>query len=218
MQHILCFGDSNTYGYKPDGTGRFLEGVRWTSLLQQKLGADFTVYEEGLCGRTTIFQDALREGRRGLDLIGTAVETHSPLDLVIIMLGTNDCKTCYGASAEVIAKGLEKVIDKAREKAATPFDLLVISPIHLGKGVGEEGFDTEFNEASEAVSKKLAKEYRKVAMQNGAYFLDASTIAKPSVTDREPLDEIGHKALSQAVYQIVKQWEKENVLKEERAV
>ena len=148
MQHILCFGDSNTYGYKPDGTGRFLEGVRWTSLLQQKLGADFTVYEEGLCGRTTIFQDALREGRRGLDLIGTAVETHSPLDLVIIMLGTNDCKTCYGASAEVIAKGLEKVIDKAREKAATPFDLLVISPIHLGKGVGEEGFDTEFNEGA----------------------------------------------------------------------
>ena len=55
-------------------------------------------------------------------------------------------------------------------------------------------------------------------MQNGAYFLDASTVAKPSVTDREHLDEIGHKALSQAVYQIVKQWEKENVLKEERAV
>lgn len=134
------------------------------------------------------------------------------------MLGTNDCKTCYGASAEVIAKGLEKVIDKAREKAATPFDLLVISPIHLGKGVGEEGFDTEFNEASEAVSRKLAKEYRKVAIQKRVYFLDASTVAKPSVTDREHLDEIGHKALSQAVYQIVKQWEKENVLKEERAV
>ena len=66
--------------------------------------------------------------------------------------------------------------------------------------------------------KKLAKEYRKVAIQKRAYFLDASTVAKPSVTDREHLDEIGHKALSQAVYQIVKQWEKENVLKEERAV
>ena len=169
MQHILCFGDSNTYGYKPDGTGRFLEGVRWTSLLQQKLGADFTVYEEGLCGRTTIFQDALREGRRGLDLIGTAVETHSPLDLVIIMLGTNDCKTCYGASAEVIAKGLEKVIDKAREKAATPFDLLVISPIHLGKGVGE-GFDTEFNEASKPYQKNLQKNIEKLPFKKELTF------------------------------------------------
>lgn len=218
MQHILCFGDSNTYGYKPDGTGRFLEGVRWTSLLQQKLGKDYKVYEEGLCGRTTIFQDALREGRRGLDWIGTAVETHSPLDLVIIMLGTNDCKTRYGVSAEVIAKGLERVIDKAREKAVTPFDLLVISPIHLGRGVGEEGFDTEFNEASEAVSKKLAREYQKVALQKGACFLDASTVASPSVTDREHLDENGHKALFEAVYQIVNKWEKEKALKEERAV
>lgn len=218
MQHILCFGDSNTYGYKPDGTGRFLEGVRWTSLLQQKLGSDYKIYEEGLCGRTTIFQDALREGRRGLDWIGTAVETHSPLDLVIIMLGTNDCKARYGASAEVIAKGLERVIDKAREKAVTPFDLLVISPIHLGRGVGEEGFDTEFNEVSEAISKKLAREYQKVAIQKGAYFLDASAVATPSVTDREHLDEKGHKALFEAVYQIVNKWEKEKALKEEKAV
>ena len=68
--NILCFGDSNTYGYKPDGTGRFDTDTRWTSLLQKKLGADHRVIEEGLCGRTTVFQDDLREGRRGLDLIG----------------------------------------------------------------------------------------------------------------------------------------------------
>ena len=144
--NILCFGDSNTYGYKPDGTGRFDTDTRWTSLLQKKLGADHRVIEEGLCGRTTVFQDDLREGRRGLDLIGVTMEMHTPIDLLIVMLGTNDCKTRYNASAGTIAKGLAQVIQKARKNASQPFDLLVISPIHLDEGVGDPGFDPEFDE------------------------------------------------------------------------
>ena len=104
--NILCFGDSNTWGYKPDKSGRYDENIRWTGLLQKKLGSGYHIIEEGLCGRTTVFHDELREGRRGLDMIGVTVEMHDPLDLVIIMLGTNDCKSRYGASASVIAKGL----------------------------------------------------------------------------------------------------------------
>ena len=80
-------------------TGRFDENTRWTGLLQQKLGPEYHIIEEGLCGRTTVFQDELRESRRGLDMVGVTVEMHNPLDLVIIMLGTNDCKSRYRASA-----------------------------------------------------------------------------------------------------------------------
>ena len=90
--NILCFGDSNTWGYRPDRKGRFDENTRWTGLLQQKLGPEYHIIEEGLCGRTTIFQDELRENRRGLDMVGATVEIHNPIDLMIIMLGTNDCK------------------------------------------------------------------------------------------------------------------------------
>ena len=125
--NILCFGDSNTYGYKPDGTGRFDTDTRWTSLLQKKLGADHRVIEEGLCGRTTVFQDDLREGRRGLDLIGVTMEMHTPIDLLIVMLGTNDCKTRYNASAGTIAKGLAQVIQKARKMLPS---LLISSSFH----------------------------------------------------------------------------------------
>ena len=198
--NILCFGDSNTYGYKPDGTGRFDTDTRWTSLLQKKLGADHRVIEEGLCGRTTVFQDDLREGRRGLDLIGVTMEMHTPIDLLIVMLGTNDCKTRYNASAGTIAKGLAQVIQKARKNASQPFDLLVISPIHLDEGVGDPGFDPEFDEKSESVSRNLANEYRKVALQNHAAFLNAADYTLPSVTDREHLDENGHAALADAIY------------------
>lgn len=116
--NILCFGDSNTWGYKPDKSGRYDENIRWTGLLQKKLGSGYHIIEEGLCGRTTVFQDELREGRRGLDLIGVTVEMHNPIDLMIIMLGTNDCKTRYKASASVIAKGLDQVIRKARQNAS----------------------------------------------------------------------------------------------------
>ena len=198
--NILCFGDSNTYGYKPDGTGRFDENTRWTQILQKKLGSGYRIIEEGLCGRTTVFQDELREGRRGLDLIGVTVEMHNPLDLMILMLGTNDCKTRYGASAAVIARGLDQVIRKARKSSSRPFDILVVSPIHLGKGVGEPDFDPEFNDSSEAVSRNLAAEYRKVALQNHAAFLNAADFAFPSITDREHLDEAGHAALAEAIY------------------
>lgn len=125
--NILCFGDSNTWGYRPDRKGRFDENTRWTGLLQQKLGPEYHIIEEGLCGRTTIFQDELRENRRGLDMVGATVEIHNPIDLMIIMLGTNDCKNHYRASASLISKGLDQVIRKARLNASQHFDLLVIS-------------------------------------------------------------------------------------------
>lgn len=206
--NILCFGDSNTWGYKPDKTGRFDENTRWTALLQKKLGPEYHIIEEGLCGRTTVFQDELRESRRGLDMIGVTVEMHNPLDLVIIMLGTNDCKTRYGASASVIARGLDQVIRKARLNASQHFDLLVVSPIHLGHGVGEADFDPEFNERSEVVSRNLANEYRKVALQNHAAFLNAADFASPSTTDREHMDEVGHAALADAIYDKITALEK----------
>lgn len=136
--NILCFGDSNTYGYRPDGTGRFDEKTRWTCLLQKNFGNGHRIIEEGLCGRTTIFSDAFREGRRGLDQIGITIETHNPIDLLVLMLGTNDCKTRFNASSKTIAKGLIQVIEKAKNYSSQPFELLIISPIHLGNGVGDD--------------------------------------------------------------------------------
>ena len=146
------------------------------------------------------FQDELRESRRGLDMIGVTVETHNPLDLVIIMLGTNDCKTRYNASAGTIAKGLEQVITKAQKSSSHPFRLFVISPILLAPGVGDPGFDPEFNKGSELVSQNLATEYKKIAVRYHADFLDAASVANASETDRQHLDALGHRLLAEAIY------------------
>ena len=117
MREILCFGDSNTYGYIPGGKGRYGWNVRWTSILADRLYAEeIRVTEEGLCGRTTVFEDELREDRKGSDLLPALLESHKPLDTVILMLGTNDCKSYYHASAEVIGLGVEKLIGQINNR------------------------------------------------------------------------------------------------------
>ena len=104
-KHIVCFGDSNTHGYCADpadcadGGDRFNEDERWTCLLQQALGKDCLVIEEGLSGRTSVFSDPLHECMSGLDVIYSTLMSHEPVDLLIIMLGTNDTKERLGMSA-----------------------------------------------------------------------------------------------------------------------
>ena len=108
MQQVLCFGDSNTWGYNPENGERFPWGIRWTSILQQKLAdKEIRIIEEGLCGRTTVFEDPLRQGRKGVSLFPTLLETHKP-ENIVIMLGTNDCKTVFSASPDVIGKGIRR--------------------------------------------------------------------------------------------------------------
>lgn len=198
MKRILCFGDSNTYGYIPGGFGRYGEEIRWTGRLQKKLSSEAVVIEEGLCGRTTVFQDELRPGRRGVELLPVLLESHAPLDLVILMLGTNDCKTVYGASAEVIGKGIEKLIGQIRTIQPNA-GILLISPILLGDDVWKAEYDPEFSKESVEVSKKLKTVYQEIAGRNHCRFLAASDVAEPSDIDREHLDEKGHELLAEAI-------------------
>ena len=100
MREILCFGDSNTYGLIPGTKERYKENIRWTGILQQKLKEqDCRIVEEGLCGRTTVFEDELRKNRKGSDLLPVLLESHAPIDQVVLMLGTNDCKSYYHDSS-----------------------------------------------------------------------------------------------------------------------
>ena len=129
MKQILCFGDSNTWGYDGESRERLPWGVRWTSLLQEKLNKEeYRVIEEGLCGRTTVFEDPLRDGRKGTALLPTLLETHAQADVITLMLGTNDCKTYNHASADRIGKGIEKLIQQIRKAQEGEFDMADYMP------------------------------------------------------------------------------------------
>lgn len=199
IKTVLCFGDSNTYGLKPDNSGRYPSDVRWSGILKSKLlNKNIEVIEEGLVGRTTVFEDSVRPGRKGLDYIGPLLESHGPIDKLILMLGTNDCKTLYKASPRVIGFGIERIIKSARA-INQDIEILLISPIHLGDDVWKEDFDPEFNKESVEVSKRLKDEYREIARKYNCDFLAASDVAKPSGIDQEHLSEEGHRSLAEAV-------------------
>ena len=162
MKEILCFGDSNTYGLIPGTTSRFDRSTRWTGILESALFPNgYKIVEEGLCGRTTIFEDELRDNRRGIDMLPALLESHSPIDYVILMLGTNDCKTYYNASAGLIGKGIEKLISQIK-KYDSSLDILLMSPIVLGDEVWKPEFDPEFNKNSVKTSHKLKDVYKKI--------------------------------------------------------
>ena len=141
MKHILCFGDSNTYGLIPQINGRYSWDERWTGILNSKLGLDnYRIIEDGLCGRTTIFEDPLRDNRNGSKILPTVLETNNGIDAIILMLGTNDCKTVYGATAEIIGKGIERLINIIKQYSITS-KILLVSPIHFGENVWHNEYD-----------------------------------------------------------------------------
>lgn len=200
MKQILCFGDSNTYGLVPGTKDRYGWGVRWTSILNDRVEKyGYRVVEEGLCGRTTVFDDPFRTGRRGSQFLTSILETHNPIDHIILMLGTNDCKSVYKATPGVIGRGIELLLEQIKAYAPQA-EVLLISPIFLGEKVWQDGYDKEFSEASVQVSKQLGNVYAKIAEKYGAKFMCASDYAQSSSVDEEHLDEQGHRALADAIY------------------
>jgi len=199
MKNILCFGDSNTYGLRPDGAGRYDFKVRYPGRLQLLLGDEYHIIEEGCPGRTTIYEDALRPHKKGIDYLLPCLISHRPVDLFIIMLGTNDCKRANAAAAREIAAGLSQMVALTRENAGQFTQILIVAPIHLGEQVWKNEFDPEFDQTSITVSKALAQEYRQLADETGCLFLDAASVCAPSPIDEEHLDAEGHAALAQLV-------------------
>ena len=199
MTDVLCFGDSNTWGYNPMNGSRFPWGVRWTSILQEQLKNEgIRIIEEGLCGRTTIFEDPIRQGRRGIELFPTLLETHGQPEQIILMLGTNDCKTVFSASADLIGKGIIRLLEQAKQFAPAS-KILLVSPIFLEERVWEEGFDQEFSPESVKVSKKLGDVYEKIAEQYGVDFLRAADYVSSSEEDQEHMNANSHQIFASVI-------------------
>ena len=204
-KHIVCFGDSNTHGYCADpsdcadGGDRFNEDERWTCLLQRKLGDDWLVIEEGLSGRTTVFPDALHESMSGLDSIYSCLMSHEPVDLLVIMLGTNDTKERLCANAAVIGIGLERLIMKAKTVPAwrngTP-RILVITPPHIGEGLYLRPEGVPMGKGCPEKSRALAPYFKQAANNQGCAFLDAEGIAEYNKVDCMHLSRRGHAQLA----------------------
>ena len=207
-KRILCYGDSNTWGYRPDGNGRFDDEVRWPGVMQSELGDGFTVVVEGYNGRTTVFDDPIEHRMNGLDNFYPCLESQSPLDLVIVMLGTNDLKPRFSASAGSIALALRKyawMLDTAPMAGERP-KLLLAAPPWIDpsyKAVSEMVY--AFGDDADVRSRELGPCIAEIAGLIGADFIDAAEYAHAATNDGCHMDADNHRKLGLAMARKVRE-------------
>lgn len=204
MRTILCYGDSNTWGYDPATQSRFLRDVRWPGVLRKTLGNDYLIIEEGLNGRTTVWDDPIELDKNGSTYLRPCIQTHKPLDLVIIMLGTNDLKTRFSLNAYDIASGAGVLVDIIKKSdtgidAEAPEILLIAPPatVHYP--------DTQIFVGAEEKSGGFGKQYRRVANEKSCHFLDAGEYVESSSLDGIHLEADMHEKLGLAVAAKIKE-------------
>ena len=204
---ILCYGDSNTYGYNPANGRRYARDVRWPGRLRMLLGDEYAVIEEGCNGRTTVFDDPEEPWKNGLPYLRPCLNTHKPIDIVILMLGSNDLKTVFHLNAQQIADGAGQLVDVIRtftaDKQGYVPDIILVSPPEIGPGIRTSAFYGRFSENAVGESQKFAACYKAVARQKGCIFVDAAQYAAPSEADSLHLTAEGHAALADKLCEVV---------------
>ena len=206
MRNILCFGDSNTYGHNPSG-GRWPLHERWPGILQELLGEEYHIIEEGLCGRTTVFEDCLETDKSGRKHLSMLLSTHMPLDMVIIMLGTNDMKHRFSLLPADIANGaaeLGHIVDTFDAFMGLPAPkVLLVSPVYIKEGIGH-GIFGGFGEESVTVSKQLAPLFEERAKMYHWLYLDAAGVAEASERDKLHMEKEEHRKLAVALCSMIR--------------
>jgi lysophospholipase L1-like esterase len=203
-KRILCYGDSNTWGYIPGSGERFSSDMRWTGLLQKALGNNYEIIEEGLNARTTILDDPKYEGKNGKKYLKPCLQTHYPLDLVILMLGTNDLKERFNRTPKQIAKGIETLISIISDPDSNYNHrpkIILMSPPIVNESVN--GVNENFLGA-EKKSKYLGTLYKNVAEKNKTEFIDLKKFVSPSKTDGCHLKPEAHQKIADLIFEKIK--------------
>lgn len=200
---VLCYGDSNTWGQNDDQNGSKRRAVneRWTGIIQNLLGDDFSIVEEGLQGRTTDLDhyNPAKPSRSGFPYFQACLPSHSPVDIVIIMLGTNDMKIQYNRSVAQIADAHQQFITTIRTYQPSAV-VIVISPAHINSSAPtfSQSYNGIYDETSMSKSTELAPHLEKLTIANDCHFIDASKYAKAGI-DGIHFDAESHHNLAHAL-------------------
>lgn len=207
MKHVLCFGDSNTWGFMPGSAKRYDEHTRWTGVLGDILGSEWRVHEEGLNGRMTIFDSPFQGdiNKNGRALFASVLDSQKPLDVLVICLGTNDLKYHPAWHA---AQGVGQLVSYAQHvDTLNPWGehvfrngpkILVISPIAIGEDLVNRNVNDDLVGKHEE-SRKFPKVFADLCAGMGVDMLDAQAYAEPSDIDCIHMEPEGHLALANAV-------------------
>lgn len=212
MLTILCYGDSLTWGSNPvpGGPARHHPADRWPGVLASRLGPGLTVIAEGMRGRTTAYDEHLAEAdRNGARLLPSALYTHAPVDLVILMLGTNDLKPQIAGSAAAAMQGMRRCVEIVQNHSSrvpgreAPAKVLIVAPpvvVETADPFYAEMFAGAFHQ-----SRKLAGYYAALAAELGCGFFDAAEMATASPIDGVHLDAANTRAIGESLVRVVRE-------------
>lgn len=207
---VLCLGDSNTWGYVAESaetglpSARFGTSIRWPRVLANELGEDYEVIEKGLCGCTSVYTDPDAVYKNAEPYLLPCLLSHRRLDLVILMLGTNDLRLCFHPDDDHLADGISRLVDiikgcKECGEGNNPPCTLIISPPHIIKPDGRKDFYTARGEKAGVRRSQLFKSaYQALAFEKGCWFLDAGEITKTDSADGLHITGESHRSLWQA--------------------
>ena len=201
MKKIVCYGDSNTFGYSPKNGIRYDEKIRWTSILQKILGTEYRVINEGMCDRT-----AFVDNPNGL-LFSTQkyfpefISKSENIDVLILWIGTNDLMFQYNLPLNAAEKGLKNLINLAQTKVKK---IIIIPPLILNENIFNGYFKNKFDETSIAKSKEIGIIYKNLAEKHNCGYFDINKFVKPSEIDGLHYEENSHKVIAENLAQLFK--------------
>ena len=207
MKTIVCYGDSNTYGYNPKNELRYDLDIIWTSILANLLKDEYEVYNEGLNGRTTAYDRPNDPDKNGFTSLLPILHKYKQIDILVFMLGTNDCLKTTNLTVEQIASGMEKLLVTAKQDILSRQGyeprIILVSPAAIGKEYKNSVFAYELDDETVNKSHQLAKPYKQLADKYNCDYLDCTDL-DISTIDCEHLTEESHNKLAHMLYEIIR--------------
>ncbi len=200
MKTVLCYGDSLTWGYIPGSGNRFPYEKRWPIITQRELGSEYRIIDEGLTGRYTVWDEPFRAGRNGAAMLPPLLDTHAPLDGVVVLLGTNDVLHSKVFLAPEVARGVEVLVEIIQRSNSGPNQqipsVLLVAPPRIGNLSDDLKLVCS---GDVSLAEHLGLHIRRVAEARGVHFLDATAVCEPSPVDGVHLDEANLQRLGCAI-------------------
>lgn len=200
MKKILCFGDSNTYGYIPKSGERYKTDVRWTGILKELLGKNFEIIEAGCNNRTCFVDNPDGKIFTGYKILPELLE--NDLDYVILAIGINDLQLFFNADYDDIKNGIVNLINITRNKIPNT-NIILVAPPKISKDVLKGNFAFQFDEKSIEKSLKIGEIYRTAAKENECLFLNLDEIIEVSPKDGLHYEPEAHKIIAQEIFNII---------------
>lgn len=202
MKKLLCYGDSNTYGFIPKTCGRYEKSERWSGILSELLPY-YEVIEEGMNNRTGFFKNPEGLKQSGGEYLPVYLQNHKDIDIFILSLGTNDAQIFYNLNEQVIKKGLQDIINLIH-KTNLRTEIVIVPPVKIMPYILNSSFSLMFDKDSIMRNHKTLSVFKQVAEENCCEFFDINEIVTPSEADGLHYSKTSHKIIAENLAELVK--------------